>query len=61
MPRLKAYATAVTAPEQKAKDASEKYAKLRENIVAAGIPLLTDAELRREIRERKGTARGIKN
>ena len=34
--------------------AAEKYARLREEIVAAGIPPLTDKELRQEIRERKG-------
>ena len=37
--------------------AAEKYRRLREKIVSAGIPLLTDKELRREIRERKGSLR----
>ena len=35
-------------------DTVEVYQKLREEIVAAGIPLLTGEELRQEIRERKG-------
>lgn len=34
--------------------ASERYAKLRQEIVAAGIPFLNDDELREEIRDRKG-------
>ena len=32
----------------------ERYKRLRGDIVAAGIPLLSDEELREEIRERKG-------
>ncbi|MBI3210909.1 MAG: hypothetical protein HYZ37_18650 [Candidatus Solibacter usitatus] len=32
----------------------ETFTMLREAIIAAGIPLLTDEELRREIRDRKG-------
>ena len=32
----------------------ERYAQLRDEIVRAGIPLLDDEEIRREIRERRG-------
>ena len=34
--------------------ASERYAALKQEIVAAGVPLLNDEELRQEIRTRKG-------
>jgi len=34
--------------------AAELYARLKEEIVASGVPLLNDDELRAEIRERKG-------
>lgn len=43
----------VTVPEPSV-SAAEEYARLREQIVAADIPLLNDEELREEIRERKG-------
>ena len=33
---------------------AEHYARLKQEIVASGVPLLNDEELRREIRERKG-------
>ena len=33
---------------------AEAYMKLRDAIIAAGIPLLADEELRQEIRDRKG-------
>lgn len=35
-------------------DIGEHYKRLRTEIVAAGIPLLSDEELREEIRDRKG-------
>ncbi len=41
-------------PEAKPLAAAERFAQLRREIVAAGIPLLNDDELREEIRERKG-------
>lgn len=34
--------------------AAERYAHLKQEIVASGVPLLNDEELRAEIRERKG-------
>ncbi|OFW39796.1 MAG: hypothetical protein A3J28_09090 [Acidobacteria bacterium RIFCSPLOWO2_12_FULL_60_22] len=34
--------------------AAERYAQLKQEIVAAGVPLLNDEELREEIRSRKG-------
>jgi len=33
---------------------AERYARLKEEIIASGAPLLNDDELRAEIRERKG-------
>jgi hypothetical protein len=33
---------------------AERYARLKEEMVASGVPLLNDDELRAEIRERKG-------
>ena len=38
----------------KASTAAERYARLKQEIVAAGVPLLNDEELREEIRSRKG-------
>ncbi len=61
MPKLKPYTSVVTTNSMKTTDAAEKYRRLREKIVASGIPLLTDSELRREIRARKGTMRTTKN
>jgi hypothetical protein len=43
-----------SATQVKAATTGERYARLKQEIVAAGIPLLTDEELREEIRSRKG-------
>lgn len=40
---------------------ARRYARLREEIVAAGIPLLDDEELRAEIRDRKGVRTGLED
>lgn len=42
------------ASEARSLNLAEQYARLKEEIVAAGIPLLSDEELRAEIRERRG-------
>jgi hypothetical protein len=41
-------------PETAPAGAAERYARLKEEIVASGVPLLSDDELREEIRQRKG-------
>ncbi len=38
--------------------AAERYAQLKQEIVASGVPVLNDEELRAEIRERKGVKSG---
>ena len=43
-----------SASQAKATTTAERYARLKQEIVAAGIPLLNDAELREEIRSREG-------
>ena len=42
------------ASQATAATAAERYARLKQEIVAAGVPLLNDEELREEIRSRKG-------
>jgi hypothetical protein len=46
-----------SASQAKATTTAERYARLKQEIVAAGIPLLNDEELREEIRSRKGVKR----
>lgn len=38
----------------RAETTSERYRRLRDEIVASGLPLLSDDELRKEIESRKG-------
>ena len=44
--------------QKRAETAKERYAWLKREIVASGIPLLADDELRAEIRDRKGAREG---
>ena len=43
----------VASPENSTSEADE-YTRMREEIVASGLPMLSDDELRAEIQERKG-------
>jgi len=40
---------------------AEQYSRLREEIVASGTPMLSDEELRNEIRERRGARTGTED